>query len=102
MAGKFNNRKTIVDGIEFASRKEANRYGELKVLRDAGAISSLQLQVRYKLKVNGCHICDYIADFVYMRDGQPVTEDVKGRRTPVYSLKAKLMRAVHGITILET
>jgi hypothetical protein len=34
--------------------------------------------------------------------GARVIEDVKGMKTDVYTLKNKLMRAVHGIDVKET
>lgn len=37
---KYNNHKTIVDGIKFDSIREAERYQELKLLETAGEISS--------------------------------------------------------------
>lgn len=38
---KYNNHKTIVDGIKFDSIREAERYQELKLLETAGEISHL-------------------------------------------------------------
>ena len=39
--GKYGNKKTVVDGITFASKKEARRYGELILLQKGGLISRL-------------------------------------------------------------
>lgn len=44
---KYNAKKTIIDGIEFDSRTEAKRYGELKILERGGIISGLTLQPRF-------------------------------------------------------
>ena len=44
---KYNNIKTVIDGIIFDSKKEAKRYSELKLLEKAGLIGSLQLQVKF-------------------------------------------------------
>jgi hypothetical protein len=93
---------TVVDGIRFQSKREANRFCELRLLEKAGEISNLGCQVPFSLLVNRMHIADYIADFVYRRDGKEIIEDVKGHRTEVYRLKKKLMRACWGIEILET
>lgn len=106
-APKYRNVKTVVDGITFASAKEARRYGELKLLEKSGRISGLELQPSFRLHVNNCLICTYKADFRYVIDapyasGQVVVEDVKGMKTPVYRLKKKLMLAVHGISVVET
>ncbi len=90
------------DMIKFPSKGEAKRYVELLLLVRAGMIQDLELQVTFMLDVNGMLICKYIADFVYQEGGKEVVEDSKGVRTPAYRLKAKLMRAVHGITIRET
>ena len=41
---KYRNKKTELDGIAFDSKREAERYAELKLLERAGEISYLQLQ----------------------------------------------------------
>lgn len=100
---KYRNVKTEVDGIVFASGHEALRYGELKMLEQAGEIDELSLQVPFRLDVDGVHICNYVADFVYRdKQGRQVVEDAKGMRTEKYQLKKKLMLACHQIEILET
>ena len=105
---KYRNTPTVVDGIRFDSKREAKRWGELRALERDGLISQLKRQVRFRIEVNGVLICVYVADFVYF-DGpreppwEPpnVVEDAKGVRTREYKLKAKLMRAVHRVTIRE-
>lgn len=99
MANKYLNKKTEVDGIKFDSRKEATRYGYLKIDPE---VSDLQLQVSFPITINGILICRYVADFVYFRGGVQVVEDVKGVRTAVFILKKKLMKAVHNIDIKES
>jgi hypothetical protein len=101
---KYHNRKTSVDGIRFDSKREANRYMELKLLEKAGAIKDLRRQVPYILIDKSCYgrAIKYVADFVYLENGQLVVEDVKGVRTPVYKLKKRLMAEVYGIEIKET
>lgn len=98
---KWRNVRTTIDGITFASKREANRYSELKLELLAGEISELELQKPFSLDVNGVHICDYVADFVYKRNGIQITEDAKGKATDLYKIKRALMRAVHGIEIIE-
>lgn len=109
---KYNSRKATYNGIIFTSKKEAQRYAELKMLQDAGAISDLQLQKKYELipsqRINGKVVeraCNYIADFVYIQDGETVVEDVKGyRRSKAYDLyviKRKLMLYKYGVRIRE-
>jgi hypothetical protein len=107
---KYHARKTVVDGILFDSKREAARYGELKLLERAGAIRDLRRQVRYELipafDVDGKHYrsATYIADFVYTdaQTGKEVVEDVKGYRPDIYRLKSKLFAYRYGVSILET
>lgn len=99
---KFGNCKTELDGFKFDSKREAARYSELKLLQLGRKISGLRRQVPYECVVNGMLVCKYIADFVYLDErGDTVVEDVKGYRTEVYKLKRKLVRAVHGVEIIE-
>ena len=103
---KFGAKKTVLDGITFASRAEAQRYADLKLLERIGEITELELQPAFDLVVNGHKVCRYIADFRYRKaaTGEAVVEDVKSAptRTPEYRIKRKLMLACHGIEVLET
>lgn len=95
---KYHSKKTVVDGIEFMSKKEAERYCELKLLEKAGKIKDLRLQYQFELqpyfKKNGktYRAITYIADFTYFDNKRMknVVEDVKGYRTKEYRLKKKL------------
>lgn len=105
---KYRAKKTVVDGITFDSRKEADRYLVLRGMEEDGNIENLRRQVRYELvpafDVDGKHyrpVC-YVADFVYREDGREVVEDVKGVRTDVYRLKSKLFARRYGMSIKET
>lgn len=95
---KYKAKPTAVDGIRFASEKEAERYGQLKLLERAGKISRLELQVPYKLVIEET----YLADFRYVENGETVVEDAKGFLTKEYKRKRKAMKKQHGVTILET
>ncbi len=125
---KCGNTKVTVDGIEFDSKKEANRYWELKLLQRGGVISDLQLQKEFEL-IPAQHetyerygktgkrlqdgkrciekSCTYKADFAYMKDGQLVVEDTKGYRDPAsagyakFVIKRKLLLWRYGIKIIE-
>ena len=101
--GKYNAKKTEVDGRVFDSRAEARRYSELCLLEKIGEISELECQPKINVEVNGKHICNYIADFRYINNQSEyeVIEDVKGIKTPVYRLKKKLVEALYNITITE-
>ena len=100
---KYRNKKTIVDNITFDSKKEAMRYKHLKTFERVGLIQDLRLQVPYVLidKTQYGRVVKYVADFVYIEDGQTVVEDVKGVKTDVYRLKKRLMAERYGIVIRE-
>ena len=100
--GKYGNKKVDYDGYIFDSQKECARYLELKMLVAIGEVTDLKLQVPYELNEGGTHSYKYIADFVYMRGGKEVVEDVKGYKTVIYKKKKKLMLKIYGIEILET
>lgn len=70
----------------------------------AGEIKNLELQTRYPLRVNGVLVCTYVPDFEYddVSTGRHVVEDTKGTVTREYRIKRKLMKAVHGVEVLET
>lgn len=100
---KHHNQKVELDGHTFDSKKEANHYLDLREQQRAGQISELRCQVPFPIVVNGIHICDYKADFVYVRNGVRVIEDVKSKHTRKladYRLKNKLMAAL-GTPITE-
>ena len=125
---KLGNKKVTVDGIEFDSKKEAQRYFELKLLLQAGEISDLELQKEFELipaqyetfpryGKKGQRLqdgkrcieksCVYKADFAYKRDGQLIVEDVKGYRDPAsatyakFVIKRKLLLCRFGIRVIE-
>lgn len=105
MMNKYRNVKTKVDGIKFASKKEAQRYRNLKLLERSGYITNLEIQPPFEVKVEGKKICNYKADFSYLdKNGKLIVEDVKSAHTaklPVYRLKKKLVEAIYKIEITE-
>jgi hypothetical protein len=115
---KFNAVRTEVDGVTFASKAEAKRYGELKMLEKAGKIESLELQPAYDLHaplttgtVRGAlkastgalpKVGRYVADFRYCDSatGALVIEDVKGYDLPLAKWKRKHCEAQYGVQIV--
>ena len=105
---KYHSKKTVVDGIQFDSAKEAKRYTKLRDMEEAGEIQGLRLQVPFEILPS--FECDgvkyrgmkYVADFVYYRNGKQVVEDCKGFRTTEYKLKKKLMAYINHINIEES
>ena len=98
---KYNARKVMMDGHNFDSIKESQRYVQLKLMLKAGKITDLELQPKFPIEVNGQKVCTYIADFRYNESGKSITEDVKGMLTPMYRLKKKLVKACYNIEIVE-
>ncbi len=101
---KYGSKRTIVDGITFASAKEAKRYQELLLIEKAGWLKDLTLQPKFILQDGfkdrdgkRIRVIEYIADFRY-KDAGPgancetpwTVEDCKGFKTEVYRIKKKL------------
>ena len=105
---KYGAQPETVDGVRFASRKEARRYGDLRVLAKAGLIRDLQLQPEFPLAVADTRgilqvIGIYRADFSYVdrESDRFVVEDVKGFKTTLYRWKKKHVEVQYGITVRE-
>jgi hypothetical protein len=85
---KYGAVKTEIDGIVFASKAEARRYAELRLLEKAGEITRLQIQPKFDIYVEvrtvaerlkaaarrlrkqnpdlpRVKVCTYVADFAY-------------------------------------
>ena len=109
-APKYGNVAT--DGE--ASKRQAKRLSELRLMNEAGVIRGLCRQPEYVLIPKQVRECGelierkmtYVGDFQYERwtsDGWKLTlEDSKGYATPGYVMKRKLMLRIHGIEITET
>lgn len=99
---KFGNVPVTVDGIRFASRLEAKRYGQLAMLHRSGLISGLVCQPTYELLAaftdsggTRHRRLTYVGDFFYYDDKDiAVVEDVKGGvLTEAFRIKEKLFRS---------
>lgn len=123
---KFGNTRTIVAGEIYHSKREAARHPQLRLLEKAGRIRDLRRQVKYRLEFNDVLIATYTADYVYEEHVESVVRLVKGERAHVtpdiaagglwrlvvedvkgypndrWPMKKKLMKACHGIVVLET
>lgn len=108
MRNKYHAKKCEWDGEVFDSKKELQRYKELKLLEKAGEIQNLRRQVKYVLipsqRIDGKVVereVAYKADFVYEADGETVVEDAKGVKTTDYIIKRKMMLLFYNIRIKE-
>ena len=105
-----NAQPVTIDGVRFDSTREAERWGQLLLLVEAGEISELERQVPIELHGRDGPILTptgkpmrYVADFRY-RDralgGAVVIEDAKGHPTEVYKLKRAIL-AAQGVEVAE-
>lgn len=94
---KFNAKPTSQDGHLFASKAEAKRYGELKLLERAGQIKAITIHPAYTMIVNGEKIGRYTGDFAYFEGNKYVVEDVKSwpTKTEAYGIRVKLFKALY-------
>ena len=95
---KYNNKKTIVDGIKFDSEMESHYYIYLKHLKEIGEVVDFILQPTFLLQegfnLNGKRIraITYKADFrVIYKDGHEEVIDVKGKLTEEFKIKRKIL-----------
>lgn len=107
---KHRNILTEYNGIKYHSKKEAEFAMQLDVRLRAKDIVAWSSQVKYTIEVNGQKICDYFLDFeVWYPDGRIEYIDIKPfdkktqkfLKADVYKLKKKLVKACHGIDIVE-
>lgn len=97
---KYWNKITIVDGIRFDSKAEANYYLVLKARAAAGEITDFDpdhpkfeiIEAWRDPQGKRQRAIVYEADFAYTENGVRVVVDVKGVRTPVFKLKARLFQ----------
>lgn len=95
-----------VPGYEevFTMKKDAAAFSRLKGVPVSHIVTETVTEPVYKEVVLEQKAV-YTADFVYVRDGVTVVEDVKSeitRKEPDYVLRRKLMLHVWGIRIMET
>ena len=106
---KYGAKSTILHGVKFASKREAERWAALQLLERGGEIANLVRQSRISMEGRDGPIltptgrkASYIADFVYYDNRLKclVIEDAKGFPTPEYKLKRAILAAM-GLTIKE-
>jgi hypothetical protein len=106
------------DGIIFGSKRELERYHDLKLLQKAGEITALKTHTKFVFIVGpdeGMVVGTYTPDFTYIEcaSGKVIVEDVKSwKRTPKtkklvprvnreYGIKKKLMKALFDLDVRE-
>lgn len=118
---KYGNRKVVLNGVEFDSAKERDRWVVLKDAESKGIISNLERQVTFELipkiteqvikhlktkdKIEERFVqssITYTCDFMYSKGEEIVVEDCKisPKLIPIeYRLKEKLFRWKFGFSI---
>ena len=96
---KYRNKQKVIQGHVFDSKKESERFLELRQWKKMGKIAELDLQPSFTLQ-GGFEDAQgkkhqpiiYFADFMYrdQKTGEVIVEDVKGIKTEVYRIKKKL------------
>jgi hypothetical protein len=102
---KYHAIPRTIDGVRFASTREARRYGELRLLERAGQIWDLTVQPEFQLHAPGPLVAQpvgvYRGDFAYATKTGTVIEDAKGVRTALYRWKKKHVEIEYGVRIVE-
>ena len=103
---KYRNVPTVIDGHRFASKAEAARYSELKLLESQRVVRWFIRQPRFDLPDGITYVADFLvvwaADELSFEPGQVTVEDVKGVETDVFKLKKKLFESRFGELTLIT
>ena len=81
----------------FASKLEATRAEELRLMKLAGVISDLRYQVRFKL--NDKPRITITIDFSYLEDGVRKFEDTKGFLTRDFRTKLAWLQTTQDIEV---
>lgn len=83
---KYGAVPTAVDGIRFASKREARYYEQLKARQAAGEVSYFLRQTPLHLPGGTKLVVDFL---VFYPDGRAEYIDVKGRETPMFRMKRR-------------
>ncbi len=106
---KYSAQKTVVQGITFDSKREAQRWAQLRLLERAGEISEIKLQVPIMLVGQKGPLLSrtgrqmrLTVDFTYKNNktGLTVYEDAKGTPTRDYEVRKAVAEAM-GYEIIE-
>ena len=95
---KYNAKPTEVDGFRFDSKREAERYTELKLLKKSGEVIQFLRQVPFHLPGS----VTYRVDFMIFWNGGTVSfEDVKGVETQSFKEKKKIVEELYKPIVIE-
>ena|SRR3990167_5160828 len=92
---KFGNTPSQYKGKLYHSKFETEYAMILDDMVKTGEIKKWTRQKTLRLDVNGKHICNYIADFMVMKNGHAEIHETKGFFTPISKLKWRLAIALY-------
>lgn len=106
---KYGAKKTVIDGIKFDSRMEANYYLELKLMLNKKQIVSFKRQPHFELAPAGKTSWGqqytkvvYTPDFlVEYPDGHVEAVEVKGRETEAFGVRKRLFYYLYPNIMLK-
>lgn len=91
---KYGAKRTVYNGRTYDSILEADYARHLDMRVKDGTVRRVQAQYRIPLVDGSSHIADYHADFrLVMADGSIEFHEAKGRETPVFKVKWRLLKA---------
>ena len=93
---KYNAKATVVDGIRFDSKKEANYYSRLKLRVLSGEVLFFLRQVPIHLTGNVRMVIDFQE---FHADGTVRFVDTKGVQTEAFKIKKRQAEALYPIEI---
>ena len=95
---KFHAQPTELNGVRYASKKEARRAGELDLLKRGGEVVFYHRQPIFDLPGG----VTYRPDFqIFWASGHVSYEDVKGVRTKDFIRNKKMVEALYPVKIEE-
>lgn len=99
--GRHGERTTIVDGIKFRSKLEADRYRELKNLRRAGEVKWFLRQVPFDVSVGVVYRLDFLVCWNRSGTADEVLtyEETKGHLTDASRIKIGVVQERYAIKI---
>lgn len=95
---KYRASPTEIDGVRFASKREARYYESLKLAKISGELTFFLRQTPFHLPGGVKYVCDFVE---FWKNGDVRFVDCKGFKTDMYKVKKKLVEATYPIEILE-
>ena len=95
---KFRAKQTELDGIKFASKKEAHGYEIQKARQAAGEVLFFIRQTSFHLPGGVRYVCDFTT---FDADGTVHFLDYKGMKTESYKAKKRMVEALYPVEIEE-